>query len=147
MIKRSLCLSLIILGLGACKPGLDTHWLKFAHATVELKLPSRAMVSSNAIGNPSALSAPASYRIVLGDSMSPSHQTLTLSLPTPDHPNGPIVRMLSQGTELRYRQSASQLVGTLSARGRKLAFRCEGTSTKSPRWCEELLSSVVISAP
>ena len=147
MIKRSLCLLLVILGLGACKPGLDTHWLKFEHVTVEIDLPSRAMVSSNAIGDTSSLSAPASYSIVLGDSMSSSHQTLTLSLPTPGHPDGPITRRLSQGAELRYRQIASQPVGTLSFRGRKLAIRCEGTSAKSPKWCEELLSTIVMTAP
>lgn len=147
IIKRPLCLSLVALGLCACKPGMDTHWLKFEHATVELELPSRAMVSSNAIGDTSTLNSPSSYSIIIGDSMSPSHQTLTLSLPTPDHPNGPITMRLAQGAELRYRQGTSQLVGTLSLRGRKLAVRCEGGFAKSPKWCEELLSTVVLSAP
>lgn len=147
MIKRSLCLLFVALGLGACKPSMDTHWLKFEHATVELDLPSRAMVSSNAIGDTSSLGAPTSYSIIIGDSMSPSHQTLTLSLPTPEHPSGPSTRRLAQGAELRYRQGASQLIGTLSFRGRKLAVRCEGSFAKSPKWCEELLSTVVLNAP
>ena len=146
MIKRSLCL-LMILGLSACKPGLDTHWIKFDHVSIELELPSRAMVSSNAVGDTSAMGAPATYVIVLGDSMSSSHQTLTLSLPTPDHPNGPISKRLSQGAELRYRQRATQTVGTVNMRGRKIAFRCEGTVDSSLKWCEQILSTIVMKVP